>query len=206
MYVDVTTGKFDWREMYKLLIGCITPRPIALVSTISAGGTTNLAPFSWYNMVSANPPVCVVCPSTRRDGGPKDTLNNIKAAREFCIATVTEAIAQPMVRCATLLPPEQSEFDWSGLTPRPATKVKPPLVEESPVNIECRLRDIIEFGDAPGAGNLVLGDIVAMHVADWLLGEDGAIDSRKLRTVGRLGRQDYCTVVEPYELRIPEAP
>ena len=100
-------------------------------------------------MVSANPPVCMFSPSVTRTGGAKDTLVNIRATGEFCIATVTDDIIDGMVRCATPLPYEQSEFDWSGLTPAPATRVTPALVKEAHVNIECRLREIMTFGDTP---------------------------------------------------------
>jgi flavin reductase (DIM6/NTAB) family NADH-FMN oxidoreductase RutF len=206
VYVDVQAGKTNWRDLYRLLIGFVTPRPIALVSSVSANGHANLAPFSWYNMVSANPPVVMVCPSVRRDQRLKDTLLNIRETQEFAVATVTEAIAPQMVRCGSDLPRGVSEWDFAGLTPEPARLVKPALVRESPVNIECRLRDVISFGTAPGSGNVVLGDIVAMHVADWVLADSGTIDSRKLRTVGRLGGAEYVTVNDPYELHIPEPP
>jgi flavin reductase (DIM6/NTAB) family NADH-FMN oxidoreductase RutF len=205
MYLDLESGRVDWRDAYKLFLGFVNPRPIALVSTLSADGRENLAPFSFYNMVSANPPVVIVCPSTKRDRGGKDTLVNIEQTREFAIATVTEAIAEPMARCAATLPYGQSEFDFSGLTPIPAAKIKPPLVRESPVNIECRLRQLVRIGDQTGGGSVVFGDVIAVHIAEWTLAADGAtIDPHKLRTVGRLGGKGYTTVTDPYELDIPE--
>ena len=129
MYLDIAAGQKPWRDVYKLCIGFINPRPIALVSTRSPEGLLNLAPFSFYNMVSGNPPVVLFCPPFRRTGGSKDTLANIRATQEFVIATVSAAIADAMVKCASELPYGQSEFEFSGLTPLPATKVKPPLVE-----------------------------------------------------------------------------
>lgn len=204
MFIDLKAGNVAWSDVYKLFIGFITPRPIALVSSLSSNGIPNLAPFSWYNMVSANPPVVVVSTSVTRDKSAKDTLRNIEATREFAIATVTEAIAEPMTRCAASLPPEESEFEYSGLTAVPAKLIKPALVKESPINIECKLRDIIKFGDHVGAGNMIMGDIVALHVEEWVLAADGIIDSRKLRTLGRLGRDDYVTVMDPYEMKIPQ--
>lgn len=203
MYVDTKANVENWRDYYGLLIGSVTPRPIALVSSLSKGGTQNLAPFSWFNMVSGNPPVLMVCTGIRRDGRPKDTLDNIRATKEFNVAIVTESIANQMVRCATELPADQSEFDWSGLTPKPATQTKPPLVLESPVNLECKLRQVITINDEPGGGNIILGDIVGLHVEDWLLAEDGLIDSAKLRTVGRLGRSEYVNVVDRYSMQVP---
>ncbi len=205
MFLDVASGQTDWRDVYKLCIGFINPRPIALVSTIDAAGVANLAPFSFYNMVSGRPPVLMVCPSTRRDKTQKDTWRNIEESGEFVVAVVTESIAEPMVRCAADLPPGQSEFAFSGLTPQPARVVRAPLVRESPVNIECRLRQIVRFSTEPGAGCVIFGDIVALHVADWILGPDGAVDPHRLRTVGRLGGKWYCNVTEPYELDVPPA-
>lgn len=204
MYLDIQAGQKPWRDVYKLCIGFINPRPIALVSTVSADGLRNLAPFSFYNMVSGNPPVVLFCPTFRRTGGSKDTLMNIKATGEFVIATVSAAIALPMNRCAAELPTGQSEFEFSGLTPVPASKVKPALVRESPVNMECRLRQIVTTGEGPGGGNVVFGDILAIHLADEILGTDGLVDPHKLSTVGRLGGAWYSNVTEPYEMHIPE--
>lgn len=204
MQVDIESGERSWRDIYKLCIGFINPRPIALVSTVSRDGVLNLAPYSFYNMVSGNPPVVLFCPTFRRTGASKDTLQNILDTQEFVIATVSAEIAGPMNQCAADLPPEQSEFAFSGLTPLPATKVKPPLVKESPVNMECTLRQTITTGTGPGGGNVVMGDIRVIHVADEILGADGLVDPHRLSTVGRLGGSWYCNVVDPYELEIPQ--
>jgi flavin reductase (DIM6/NTAB) family NADH-FMN oxidoreductase RutF len=206
LIIDIAAGERDWRSLYPLLLTTVTPRPIALVSSESADGQRNLAPFSWFNLVSANPPVLMFCPSVRRDGKDKDTFANIEAVREFVVALVTEAIAEPMARCATLLPPGSDEFEFSGLTPIGATQVKPPLVSDSPVNFECKLREVMSFGDEPGNGRVVLGDVVALHIADWLLDDDGLVVQERLRTVGRLGRDQYTTVQEAYSLRVPAPP
>lgn len=203
MYVDVQAGQTDWIRMYKLCTGFVNPRPIALVSTISPDGEHNLAPFSFYNMVSANPPVVVFGPSIRRDSTAKHTLINIEATGEFAIATVTEDIGPQMVKCAADLPYGESEFEFSGLTPTPATKIKPPLVKEAKASIECKLRQIVKTGEGPGSGAIVLGDMVAIHVDDSVL-DGGEIDPRKLRTLGRLGGQWYCAVNDPFELAIPK--
>jgi flavin reductase (DIM6/NTAB) family NADH-FMN oxidoreductase RutF len=203
MYVDVKAGQLDWIQIYHLCIGFVNPRPIALVSTISPDGRHNLAPFSFYNMVSANPPVVVFSPALRRDGAPKHTLINVEASRQFVIATVTDEIAQKMVHCAADLPYGDSEFEFSGLTPTHATQVKPPLVKEAKVNIECTLRQIVKTGDKPGSGCMTFGDVVAIHVEDEILDDNGRVDPHRLRTVGRLGGQWYCTVAEPFEMKIP---
>ncbi len=204
MFVDVEAGGRPWVDIYRLCIGFITPRPIALVSTISPGGATNLAPFSFYNMVSGNPPVVLFCPTQRRTGAGKDTLRNVQETGQFVIATVTAELAPQMVRCAADLPYGRSEFDFSGLTPLPATKVRPPLVKEAAVNMECRLRQVITTGSDVGGGNIVLGDVLAIHVDERILDERGLVDPRKLPTVGRLGGAWYCTVADPYELEIPK--
>ncbi|MBU0637534.1 MAG: flavin reductase family protein [Planctomycetes bacterium] len=204
MYVDVQASELDWRGVYWLCIGFINPRPIALVATVASDGRHNLAPFSFYNMVSANPPVVMICPAPRRDGSPKDTLRNIRETGQFVVATVTEAIGEAMAACGADLPYGESEFEFSGLTPAPARQVRPPLVRESPVNIECNLRQTVSFGTQPGAGTAVFGDILAVHVADWLLDAQGLVDPHKLRTLGRLGENWYCRVVEPFELHVPK--
>ena len=203
---DVSEGAAGWRSLYPLFIGIINPRPIALVSSLSSEGVLNLAPFSFYNMVCARPPVVMFAPGFRRDGRPKDTLANVRASGEFCIATVTDEIVQQCVDCAADLPPDQSEFEFSRLTPVPARHVRPPLVRESPVNLECRVREIVTITEGPGGGSVVFGDIVAAHIDDRLLDEHGVVDPHRLRTVGRLGGKWYCTVTEPYELAIPAYP
>ncbi len=205
MFIDMTKPEFDWRAGYKMLISAVTPRPIALVSTVNNRGQTNLAPFSFFNMVSANPPVAMFCPSINRNGEHKDTYRNAAETREFVIAIVSESIARPMLRTAVDLPYGESEFDYSGLTPAPARIVRAPLVKESPVNMECRLRQIVSMGDHPGAGQIVLGDIVALHVNDELLGTTrDSIDPLKLRAVGRLGGESYSVVDRVLDLEIPK--
>ncbi len=204
MFVDVEARERSWIEIYKLCIGFITPRPIALVSTISASGILNLAPFSFYTMVSGNPPVVLFCPTQRRNRQPKDTLRNILETREFVIATVSAALGDKMAACAAELPFERSEFEYSGLTPTPAAKVRPPLVKESPANIECRLRQIVTTGDDVGGGNVVFGDILAIHVDPTILDAGGLVDPHKLSTVGRLGGSWYSDVAQPYERQIPK--
>jgi len=203
VFIDIAAGRVSWRDVYRLCISFIHPRPIALVSTIGPEGVPNLAPFSFYNMVSANPPVVMFCPGLKRDRSAKDTLRNVEATGEFAVASVDESIVRQMVDCAAELPYGHSEFAFSGLTPVPARLVRPPLVEEAPVNIECRLRYIYAVGDGPGSSRVVFGDIVGIHVRDGLLAADGTVDPHRLRTVGRLGGAWYCTVREPYELHIP---
>lgn len=202
--IEIGADPRQWRDLYPLFIGFVTPRPIALVSTVSSAGTTNLAPFSFYNLVSAQPPVVIFGPANRPDGHPKDTLRNIETTGEFVIATVTEDLVRQAVACAAALPPETSEFDWSGLEPSRPSRVRPPLVRAAPVNLECTLRQILRFGSGAGAGNAVLGDVRVVHVAPEILDARGRVDPTRLRTVGRLGGRWYCTVQQPYEIEIPD--
>lgn len=204
MLIDLSAAEMSRRDLYKLLITIVTPRPIALVSSLSAEGVANLAPFSWYNMVSVNPPALMFVPGYRRDGSEKDTLANVKATQEFVVATVTADILDPMVHTAAELPPGESEFDFSGLTAKPAVQVEPALVAESPVNFECRLLKIVTLSDKPGGTNVVFGEIVAIHVEDDVLDGDGLVDPEKLHAVGRLGRDQYAEVTEPIARTVPE--
>jgi flavin reductase (DIM6/NTAB) family NADH-FMN oxidoreductase RutF len=204
MYLDTRDGKANWRQVYKLAISFIQPRPIALVSTVSPAGVPNLAPFSLYNLVSANPPVVMVAPSLRRDGRHKDTLHNIEATGEFVVATVTGAIVGHANQCAFEYPPEVDEFAKSGLTPRAAKLIRPRLVDESPVNIECSLLEVRRFGDAPGAGSVLFGRILAVHVEDAILADDGAAAPDRLDAIGRMGRSTYTRTSSHFDLPLPE--
>ncbi len=199
--IDIASA--DWREVYKLCIGFINPRPIALVSSASADGRPNLAPFSFYNMVCANPPTVMFCPGLQRDGSEKDSLLNVRETGEFVVATATEATAEAMNACSASLPRGRSEWELCGLTPRPAAKVRPALVAESPVNIECRLRDIYVIGEGPGSSSVVFGEIVMLHVADWVLDAGGAVDPCKISTIGRLGGLSYCNTRDEFALPRP---
>ncbi|UCG32777.1 MAG: flavin reductase family protein [Phycisphaerales bacterium] len=201
MFIDLAETEHSWRAMYRLYLTFVQPRPIALVSTVSATGVANLAPFSCYTLISSNPPVVVFCPAIGRDGRPKDTLANIRATGEFVIATVTEGIAERMNICSTEFPAEVSEFEVSGLTPGKGRKTRPNLVADSPVNIECRLRQIVSIGEGPGGGQAVFGDVLAVHVDEGVLVEgDLRCDPAKLRAVGRMGGSLYARTTDRFSL------
>jgi flavin reductase (DIM6/NTAB) family NADH-FMN oxidoreductase RutF len=189
------------KENYKLLIGSILPRPIAFVSTISPDGTTNLAPYSFFTGISSKPPTVCFSPARRgTDGGKKDTLINIEATGEFVINVVTEAIMEPMNDSATEFPYGVDEFAQTGLTAIPSLVVKAPRVKESPVNMECKLVQIVNVGpEGPGGGSLVIGEVVMFHVADELL-YDGRIDTGLLKPVGRLAGMEYTTLGNRFTL------
>ncbi len=198
------------KNIYKLMIGSIVPRPIAFVSTLSKGGVRNLAPFSYFTAVSSDPPVVLFCPAFRGANAElgipntKDTLRNIVATGEFVINIVSEGIAEQMNRCSAQVAPEIDEFALSGLTPLPSEMVRPPRVAESTVHMECRLRQIIEVSDKPvGGGSIVLGDVLLFHVREELI-SDFKIDPEKLRAVGRMGGPTYCRTDDRFDLERPK--
>jgi flavin reductase (DIM6/NTAB) family NADH-FMN oxidoreductase RutF len=192
MTIDLAQTDKSWRQMHRLYLSFVQPRPIAWASTVDREGRPNLAPFSFYNMVSANPPIVLFSPALGRDGSPKDTLANIRETGEFVIATVTEHNAEKMNATSTEWPHGVSEWEKAGLTPRPALRVRPALVAESPVNIECRLRQIIQLGHEAGAGNVVMGEVLVVHMDDAVLTEDGTCDPDKLAAIGRMGGSLYA--------------
>jgi flavin reductase (DIM6/NTAB) family NADH-FMN oxidoreductase RutF len=200
--IDVASANF--LDVYRLLIGIVTPRPIAWVTSIDPEGRVNLAPFSFYNAFSASPPVVVFSPTLRRDGTKKDTLRNAEATREFVLNAAVEALAEQVNLSSKELPYGQSEVDYTRLTLRPSLKVKPPRIAESPVNMECKLIQIVPLGTGPIAGNLVIGEVVMMHVDDEVLDGKGAIDPRKLKTIARLGGDYYCRTSELFEMKRPQ--
>jgi flavin reductase (DIM6/NTAB) family NADH-FMN oxidoreductase RutF len=189
--MDVKPDSLHWKDAYKLMIGSILPRPIAFISTEDENGTANLAPFSFFTAISAEP--MMICFSPMRkgtDGGKKDTLVNIEKTKEFVINIVSEPFAEQMNRCAAELEPEADEFDHCGLTKAESKTVGPPRVKESMVHLECELHDVLHFGEHAGAGSLVIGRVKHIHVDDALFYE-GKIDSAKLNPIGRLAGHMY---------------
>jgi flavin reductase (DIM6/NTAB) family NADH-FMN oxidoreductase RutF len=194
----------DPKNIYKLMVGSIVPRPIAFVSTRNARGILNVAPFSFFTGVSANPPTILFCPMVREsDSKTKDTLQNIAATKEFVVNVVSERFAEQMNLTSAEFPPEVDEFAESGLTPVPSEKVKPPRVKESPINMECRLVQIVPVSSDPLGGSVVIGEIVLFHVADELF-DNFRIDLIKLAPVGRLAGSSYCRVTDTFDLIRPK--
>jgi flavin reductase (DIM6/NTAB) family NADH-FMN oxidoreductase RutF len=192
-----------YQNVYKLLIGAVVPRPIAFVSTLSQERIRDLAPFSFFTAVSANPPVVCFCPVRRSGSNPyKDTLSNISATREFVVNIVSEEFAEQMNATSADFPPEVDEFEASGLTPVPSDLVRPPRVAESHVQMECKLYLTIEFGELPGSGNLVLGEVVRFHVDDQYF-DDFKIDPDKLRPIGRMGGATYTRTTDRFDMLRP---
>jgi flavin reductase (DIM6/NTAB) family NADH-FMN oxidoreductase RutF len=174
------------RDVYRFLISAVVPRPIAFVSSVSAAGVTNLAPFSYFNAVASEPPLVAIAISDRPDD-PKDTLRNIRETRQFVVNVVSEPLLDAMVRTAGEWPRTTSEFGPSGLTPAPSERVRPPYVAESPLQLECVFHSEVRLGNS----FLVVGEVVLARVRDDVL-TDGRVDPAKLAPVGRLGGELYA--------------
>lgn len=179
-------------ELYSLMIRCIAPRPIAWVSSISGEGKLNLAPFSFFNGVSSNPPALLFVTSRHDNGQKKDTLLNVEATRQFVVNVVPESLAEQMNITATEYPHGISEFEKAGLTPAPSDRVTPPRLKESPVNFECELHDTLHVGaDGAGGGTIVVGRIVLIHVDESIL-TNGKVDYELYHPLGRMGGMEYA--------------
>ncbi|MFE8694986.1 flavin reductase family protein [Cytobacillus sp. FJAT-53684] len=189
--MEITPGNLEWKDAYKLLVGSILPRPIALITTIDENGVGNAAPFSFFTAVCADPMLICFSPMRRgTDGKKKDTLANIEATKEFVINIVSEEWTEKMNRCATEYSADIDELERAGLTKELSQTVKPPRVKESKVHLECSLYQVLHFGEQAGAGSLVIGKVEHVHVADELY-ENGRIDSMNLKPVGRMAGQMY---------------
>ena len=178
-----------------ILQNAIAPRPIAFVSTIDEAGNINLSPFSFFNMFSANPPIVIFSPAKRvRDNTSKHTLENVLAIKECVINMVNYDMVQQMSLASTDYPKGVNEFTKAGFTALASDLVKPPRVKESPVQMECKVREVIALGDAPGAGNLVIAEILKIHIAENILDAEGKIDPIKMEQVARLGGDWYSKI------------
>ncbi|MFG0275882.1 MAG: flavin reductase family protein [Phycisphaerales bacterium] len=203
--MELDPASLDLGLKYKLLVGAVVPRPIAFVSTVSPDGVPNLAPFSFFAGVSANPWRLLFCPANNSDGSEKDTLRNCAPAPvgtgECCISIVSEAIARRMAITAAGVPFGDSEFDLSALTPAPSKVVRPARVTESPITFECRVHEIMRLAPgAPAGGNVVLAEPVWVHAHDGLIDERMRIDPDALRAVGRMAGLGYCTTRQQFDL------
>jgi len=181
--------------MQNYLQYAIAPRPICFASTVDKEGNINLSPFSFFNMFSSNPPVCVFSPSRRvRDNTTKHTLENLHEVPEVVINIVNYHMVQQVSLASVEYPKGINEFLKAGFTMLPSKVVKPPRVAESPVQFECVVNDIISLGKTPGAGNLIIAEIKLMHINESVLDVDGKIDQQKMDHVARLGGDWYCRV------------
>lgn len=204
--MEVQPNELTSVERYKLLIGCIVPRPIAFVSTVSPDGRFNLAPFSFFNGIGSDPMTVMFCPATSGDGSENDTMRNAKPAAdggtgEFVINAASEPYIREVSAAAEALPYGQSEFELTGLKMEPSVVVNPPRVAVSPFAFECRTLQIVRTNPGvPSSGNIVIGEVVHLHIDDELVNERWHVDPEKLAAVGRMGGADYCTTQERFAL------
>src|SRR5437868_3536249 len=195
-------------EKQNYLQHAIAPRPICFASTIGKHGNINLSPFSFFNIFSINPPIVVFSPSRRgRDNTTKHTFENVMQVPEVVINILDEEMVQQASLTSCEFPKEVNEFEKAGFTEEPATMVKPPMVKESKVKLECKVLEVKSLGSQGGAGNLVICEVIMMHIDDSILNESGMIDQTKLHHVARLGGDWYCRVDESnlFKVRKPNA-
>ena len=205
--MELDPSELEPADRYKVLIGCIVPRPIAFVSTISPEGRLNLAPFSFFNGVGSNPMTILFCPGNRPDdGGEKDTLRNCKPRDEggvgqFVVNAASEAYRQRVAGAAEALPYGESEFELVGLTAAPSRVVEPPRVAESAFSFECETVQVVRTNPGtPGGGNVVIGRVVHVHIRDDAVNERMHVDPDVLANIGRMGGLGYCTTRDRFEM------
>lgn len=201
MLLDFST--LQTREAYGWMTSTVLPRPIAWVSSVSPEGRPNLAPFSYFQAVTASPPTLLFVPANDRHGNKKDTLRNVEQVPEFVVNLVSYALAEKMNACSASLPYGESEFETFGIASAPSARVRPPRVADAPVAFECVLHTIVRVGEGPLAANVVFGRILAAHVKDEVLGPEGRPDPKLLDLVGRLGGESYARLGEVFSLRRP---
>jgi len=193
--VTIDVSELSPAQLQNYLQYAIAPRPICFASTIDLAGNINLSPFSFFNMFSTNPPLCIFSPARRvRDNTTKHTLENILEVKECVINIVNYPMVQQMSLSSTEYAKGVNEFEKAGFTMLPSVLVKPPRVAEAPVQLECVVKEVIHLGDNPGAGNLVLAEVKLIHVSEAILDNEGKIDQVKIDLVARLGGDWYCRV------------
>lgn len=202
MLLDFTA--LSARDAYGWMISTILPRPIAWVSTISADGKTNLAPFSFFQGITSNPPTLMFSPVNTREGAKKDTVRNIEQVPEFVVNLVPFALAEQMNASSAMLPYGESEFAAYGIESRPSERVRPPRVAAAPVAFECTLDRFVHIGEGALAANVVFGRILLAHVDDSVLGAEGKPDPGKLDLIGRLGGESFARITERFDLKRPK--
>src|SRR5208283_2841418 len=212
--MDVAPSQLAHREFYNILISVVAPRPIAWVSSLSASGQPNLAPFSFFNAVCAKPPLLAFAPGMRSPkksgtaaggpaGEPKDTLRNIRETGEFVINMVTYELGEAMNLTSGDYGASINEFEVAKLGSAPSKVVRPRRVAESPVSFECKLYQILDFNPAPEGGSLVIGEIVSIHVDERHL-KEGRLDRNSLDLIGRMGGMQYTRTTERFEMMRPK--
>ena len=192
--MEFDVERLSLQETYLRMVQLITPRPIAWVSTLSIDGIPNVAPYSFFSGVGANPPTVCFAPANNAQGQAKDTLENIRRTGQFVVNIVTEPVSQAMHRSADDVAPDVDEFAFVGIDQAPCVKIKPPRVKQAVAAMECTLHSAIALGTGPGGANLVIGNVVYFHI------DDALVDEKVLHTIGRVGRREYTEVKETFRL------
>jgi len=205
-YTQLLAAERQPRDNYITMVSCILPRPIAFVSTVSPDGVANLAPFSFFNGVCANPPTLVFMPAQDRTDQTKDTVTNLRDTGECVVNVVPYDIRAAMNQASYPYPPEVSEFEAAGFTPLASRLVRPARVAESPAQMECRLTQIVKVGEGPLSGNICICEVLCFHLAEEVCRPDGTADVARLDLVGRLGGAGYSTTRDRFDLPKPQAP
>lgn len=191
--LTLNPNEIGTQKTHQYLLGAIGPRPIAFASTIDKDGNRNLSPFSFFNVFSANPPILIFSPArSGRTGETKNTFDNVKEVPEVVINIVNYNIVQQMSLSSSPYPKDVDEFVKAGLTPIPSETIKPFRVKESPVQFECKVNQIVELGQNGGAGNLIICEVLRIHIQDEILDANGLIDQHKIDLVSRMGGNWYC--------------
>jgi flavin reductase (DIM6/NTAB) family NADH-FMN oxidoreductase RutF len=208
--MHVSPSEISYDTLYGILLNSVAPRPIAWVSTLSASGHANLAPFSFFNVMCVDPPLLGFAPGLREPqhgdathGVPKDTLRNIRETGEFVVNVVTYDLLQPMNATSGDYDASVNEFELAKITSLPSKLVRPARVAESPVSFECKLHQILDFSSAPSSGSLVMGEIVSIHMADTHI-KNGKLDRNSLDLIGRMGGIQYTRTTDRIELARPK--
>jgi flavin reductase (DIM6/NTAB) family NADH-FMN oxidoreductase RutF len=195
----------ETKELHKILLSSIAPRPIAFASTIDSNGNVNLSPFSYFNVFSSNPPILIFSPSRRvRDNTTKHTLENAIETKEVVINVVNFPIVEQMSKSSIEYEKGVNEFIETGLTQVKSMLVKPPRVLESPVSFECKVQDIVSLGESGGAGQLIIAKVVQIHIDKKFIDNNGDIDSEKLDLVARMGGDWYTRTTKESMFKIPK--
>lgn len=203
--MTVTPGSLSTKQFHAYLLGSIAPRPICFASTVDKEGNPNLSPFSFFNVFGSNPPICVFSPARRvRDNTVKHTLENIRETSEVVINVVTYNMVQQTSLASCEYPRGINEFEKAGFSPLPSELVKPYRVKESPVNLECRVLQVLETGQEGGAGNLIICEVVKMHIDEAILDAEGQIDPHKIDLVARMGKDYYCRASGDAVFEVPK--
>src|SRR5271157_3707981 len=212
--MDVIPSQLAHREFYNILISAVAPRPIAWVSSLSASGQSNLAPFSFFNAVCSKPPLLAFAPAMRSPkksgtaagdpaGVPKDTLRNIRETGEFVISVVTFELAERMNLTSGDYDATVNEFELAKVASAPSKLVRPRRVAESPVSFECKLHQILDFNPGPEGGSLVIGEIVSIHINEQHI-KEGRLDRNSLDLIGRMGGMQYTRTTQRFEMARPK--